>query len=131
MDTYKRIVRDRLTMFQNGGIMPGPSSALREAFEHWWAAAHDQVLAAIEEDWAEFREPTSIMILTRRDSGVKHPHMLVAKNFDDVGMEITMLDDALVRTGMRAFDPTAHRRIIHAREHTRQARRRTMRKREG
>ena len=105
--------------------------AFRKAFDEWWATTHDQVLAAIKEDWEEHSDQTSIMILTRRDSDAKHPHMLVAKNFDDVGLEITMLDDALVRTGMRAFDPTAQRRIVHACEHTRAARRRTMHERGG
>ena len=100
----------------------------RDQFEAWWAVVHDQVWTAIE-DGHEHGEITMLMMLTRRESDHPRPHMFVGKNFDDVGTEITMLEDAVERIGVRAFDPTVQRRIHDVRRESRQVRRRVARQR--
>ena len=100
----------------------------RETFEAWWAIVHDEVWAAIEEGH-ERGEITMLMMLTRRESDMPRPHMVVGKNFDDVGVELTMLEDAIERIGMRAFDPSVQRRIHNTKHESRQVRRRLARQR--
>lgn len=98
----------------------------RERFEQWWAAVHDEVWAIIDEGH-EVGETTTLMMMTRRDTDAPRPHMFVGKNFEDIGTEIVMLDDAVSRLSTRTIDRSARARIVPVQNRSRQARRRARR----